>query len=1157
MSDHNWVLENLESYNAGGLNSAERERVEGHLAKCAACAKALQEIRGLDDRLDGLFAASRPEPGLEDRMIRSLRIGGSKTKSRLPVIGWIGLSAAAAVLLGVVGALMQYAVLRAGPPADWKEVFASFEFSALRDKSSQVVTIVDGSGSTTGNDAEQTPPPKNAQYIPSVDGNVDEMASRLGEETIAKVDSGKSVAFSPDGKQLNDTRQIMAGLDEAGVRIWDTGAANGSMGADAKVYSRGRFAGDMFQITDGSSQTMSIQQQDLSHKGKPNGEGWSYQPGGGLGLGGLGGGGGSLGNNGSLQLGYHFGFQAKPATPATAPPTEAPPAAGYYPPSRALGGKEAGKDGQNLTPLATGGVAAIPFEPKYQEARKRLEQAQDIAQRLQKAAETGAMSSLQIEAALKDVEEAKKEVHTYRNAALSTASNEYFRPGAQAKADAENLFKEIDKKTRSQTIEKGNPPAKSDKGVVVGLGNKAGFATGLDIPVGGTQDQKPAKPDTAPAVPRKIVIRSGQIEFEIDSFDSAVATVTLLVTKIQGGFVDTVNSEKLPNGKVRGAVVVRVPPEHLDGLVLELRKELGKSGELKGQKIGSQDITKQYTDLESRLKAARAMEERLLQVIKSGKGEIKDLLAAEKELGVWRTKIEEIEGELRYYASQVALSTLTINLAEKEVSAPSAVIETERIQMGVEVEDVIKAQQQVLKAVEEAKGRVTKSDLKQHAADQLNSLIHFEVAPEKAGPLRDRIEQLGRRTRLEIDRLQETEGGTGKPGEIKTRRKDTQFILSLFNVANVAPRETVQLKLACVDAEDVYKKILARVETAKGRVVTSNLNRQRNEQTSGLVQFEVKSADAGAVLMNVKELGEVIRLQVTENPDKDNVTRSKQGFNVELLALGLVQARETTCIQLATRDVPASYTAIKDAVTKAKGLIAVAQLNEQNKQNITAQLDFEIRRADEAAVSAALTAAGDTFSRNVTRAADADNVVDSKVHWQVSLINQDQIPPRETTTLGIEVNNVDKTAAVFADLASAGKGRTVESHVARERTGRTTAKLIFNVPLSAASSLVEKFKKEGTVRVEQFTKNPQVPESELAVARLDVTLSNSPLIVPSDEGIGPVLRGALSTSMKALFLSLSFLVIGLLVVLPWVLVIYAIFRLIMRMRRKAVTAPTV
>src|SRR4029450_3288105 len=92
------------------------------------------------------------------------------------------------------------------------------------------------------------------------------------------------------------------------------------------------------------------------------------------------------------------------------------------------------------------------------------------------------------------------------------------------------------------------------------------------------QDTKP--PAEAPA-PRRVIIRSGDIEFEIESYDSALATVTKLVTAIKGGFVAPANSDKMANGKVRGTVVVRVPPEQLDSFVLDLRRELGKGGELK------------------------------------------------------------------------------------------------------------------------------------------------------------------------------------------------------------------------------------------------------------------------------------------------------------------------------------------------------------------------------------------------------------------------------------------------------------------------------------------------------------------------------------------------------------------------------------------------
>src|SRR5216684_8606510 len=110
MSDHNWVLENLESYSAGGLDAGERERLEAHLPKCASCSQALADIRSADEQLESLFSPIRPQPGFEDRLISSLRTASAKNHFRLPFIGWVGMSAAAAVLLAVVGACMDKAL---------------------------------------------------------------------------------------------------------------------------------------------------------------------------------------------------------------------------------------------------------------------------------------------------------------------------------------------------------------------------------------------------------------------------------------------------------------------------------------------------------------------------------------------------------------------------------------------------------------------------------------------------------------------------------------------------------------------------------------------------------------------------------------------------------------------------------------------------------------------------------------------------------------------------------------------------------------------------------------------------------------------------------------------------------------------------------------
>jgi Flp pilus assembly protein CpaB len=204
-------------------------------------------------------------------------------------------------------------------------------------------------------------------------------------------------------------------------------------------------------------------------------------------------------------------------------------------------------------------------------------------------------------------------------------NSSYFRPGEVLWAEVGGKLTKGGGEPRSDG--KTNVNTLNDAASFENLAEKKTKTAAGAVPAVAQQQKEPPVPQ-APESPGRKIIRSGEMDFEVDSFDNAVAVITRLIAPTRGGFIATINSEKLPNGKVRGSVVVRMPPEKLDTFVLNLRTELAKMGDLKGQRIGSQDITKQYTDLESRLRAARSMEERLLKIIKEGKGQIKDLIVA-------------------------------------------------------------------------------------------------------------------------------------------------------------------------------------------------------------------------------------------------------------------------------------------------------------------------------------------------------------------------------------------------------------------------------------------------------------------------------------------------------------------------------------------------
>src|SRR4029079_10334372 len=89
--------------------------------------------------------------------------------------------------------------------------------------------------------------------------------------------------------------------------------------------------------------------------------------------------------------------------------------------------------------------------------------------------------------------------------------------------------------------------------------------------------------------------------------------------------------------------------------------------------------------------------------------------------------------------------------------------ETEQVNMGVESQDVEKARASAIKAIEEAKGRIVESDLKKLEAGQYAAKVVADVPPDAAGPLIDRMKQVGTVARLEVSRRQSAPAATVAP----------------------------------------------------------------------------------------------------------------------------------------------------------------------------------------------------------------------------------------------------------------------------------------------------------------------------------------------------------------------------------------------------------
>jgi len=300
---------------------------------------------------------------------------------------------------------------------------------------------------------------------------------------------------------------------------------------------------------------------------------------------------------------------------------------------------------------------------------------------------------------------------------------------------------------------------------------------------------------------------------------------------------------------------------------------------------------------------------------------------------------------------------------ERDIKTAASAKETENVDMGVEAQDVEAVRASAIKIVDDVKGRIIESELKKLDAGQLAAKLVADISPDKAGPAIDQLKQLGKIARLEIRRSQTTASGQPVQPGTKLERGETHLVLSLYNLANVAPRQTSNLTLASTDVEAAYNTIVALVGKSDGRIVTSNLNRLTDQQTSGVIQLEVKSAEADAVLAEIRKAGEVKKLAVSENQDTNNVTATKRGFNLTIVSMDAMTPREVHNRSVACKDVDKTYQALLEAARKASARIIVSHTEDAGKGQRQGYLDFEVQRAQLEGIEKALGASGETIDR--------------------------------------------------------------------------------------------------------------------------------------------------------------------------------------------------
>jgi hypothetical protein len=368
-------------------------------------------------------------------------------------------------------------------------------------------------------------------------------------------------------------------------------------------------------------------------------------------------------------------------------------------------------------------------------------------------------------------------------------------------------------------------------------------------------DVSQAETPAAVAANRKL-IRNANVEVEILSFDDAVAKITGFA-KEDGGYIATTSSNKQANGKLRGEIVVKVLPDNLDRFLQKVRG----LGELKNQTLGTEDITKAYFDTEARLKNARVMEQRLIDMLKKKSEDINDLLQVEKELARVREQIEQMQGELKFWDSQVQFATVTIALTEKDMEEPAKFLLKERAQLALYALDVEKIYNDI-KALASPKTQITNAQLDRDNSGRVSARISVLIAPEDSDAQIAKIKGMGRVENFQVQTERVAQGGTGMSENARTKRDKVELNITISRDEQEQSFQQTSLRIRTSAVDEKSKELKTLAEKLNGRVRSSTFSRDPNGREFANVSLRVPMKNYNALMESLSALGKVENVTV-------------------------------------------------------------------------------------------------------------------------------------------------------------------------------------------------------------------------------------------------------------------------------------------------------
>lgn len=167
----------------------------------------------------------------------------------------------------------------------------------------------------------------------------------------------------------------------------------------------------------------------------------------------------------------------------------------------------------------------------------------------------------------------------------------------------------------------------------------------------------------------RLVIKNANLSLVVDDPEASMDEIAALAERL-GGFVvssnlyqtTTLNGLEVPSAYI----TVRVPADTFQQTLDTIRTE---AIDVLSDTQTGQDVTAEYTDLQSRLRNLQDAEELLRQIMEEAR-DTEDVLNAFNQLNYITEQIEVLKGQIQYYEESAALSAISVELTANDAVQP-------------------------------------------------------------------------------------------------------------------------------------------------------------------------------------------------------------------------------------------------------------------------------------------------------------------------------------------------------------------------------------------------------------------------------------------------------------------------------------------------------